>query len=316
MDGSQPVICEDAIPLREDDLPVAGARPVPTRDPGTSTSRRLYAIIAQGVRRASSILQDGQARSSALLRPARTLLSRITPAGRAASVRLVSGRPELFARIIAQAERIAPDLVSRMRRQFPSLPWPADDEPPEAPERVVLNDFDELDPLQQEAVANNLALLWHRFAEDFGGVSGFLGAPKTQRAAYIVKLAAAAQRMESAKATAAGHHYVSVALMLHYVSCFENRSADQSAIALSNRVAALIDRGRRTKTHEDESRVSSQRQDSAQRQVSLRDSSPARTKTPGAHAPDSSPEEATLKGDIKEEPNNWASTLLPSGALP
>jgi hypothetical protein len=207
-------------------------------------SRRLQALTST-IGHALSALREHRARLTALATSEEGLLARIAVATGATVVRLISRYPEQFARLVMHGERIAPDHVLRAQSRFPSLPWPGLEAP--SPEQVILDDLDALSPQQKDAVAENLALLWNCFAEEFGGVSGFLAEPATQQAAYLAKLDTAAKRMEPAKATEVGHHYVSVALMMHYVSSFQGRSTDQSAIAMSNRVAELIDRGRHLK---------------------------------------------------------------------
>jgi hypothetical protein len=110
--------------------------------------------------------------------------------------------------------------------------------------QLVLNAFEALDKDQQALAARNLALLWDCFRAEFDGVSGFCHAAATEQAAYLGKLEAAASRMQVNRAPEARYHFVSVALMWHYVSCFQTRTREPSAIELSRRVAALIDMSR------------------------------------------------------------------------
>lgn len=110
--------------------------------------------------------------------------------------------------------------------------------------QMVLADLDALDPKRRDVVAHNLGLLWDAFLEEFGGVSGFLAEQVVHQDAYLAKLDAAARRMQASKASNAGHHYVSVALMKEYVSGFRSLSITESMVELAHRVASLIDRSR------------------------------------------------------------------------
>ena len=110
---------------------------------------------------------------------------------------------------------------------------------------AVLSDFDSLSAEQKDAVAKNLARLWECFVDEFDGPSGFQASAPIEQAAYVSKLENAAKRMESFRDSEAGHHFVCVVLMQQYVSSFQLRSREPSAIRLSNHVAAQIDRGRR-----------------------------------------------------------------------
>jgi hypothetical protein len=117
----------------------------------------------------------------------------------------------------------------------------ADDEAEPSPAELILMAFDGLTETQKACVARNVALLWDCFTEQFNGISGFCQVPETQQSAYLGKLKEAAARMGSSTIPEARYHFVSVALMWHYVASFQSNSTDPGAIALSRRVAALID---------------------------------------------------------------------------
>jgi hypothetical protein len=162
----------------------------------------------------------------------------------------LTGRRMSVARMVREASEKASPHLARLgpaiRAHLAFLGVSVPEEEPEEPtaEQVLLAALDSLDRQQQDAVARNLSLLWQCFLEEFNGLSGFYQAPATQQAAYLEKLGAAAARMEASRVPEARYHYVSVALMRHYVSSFQARSTEPSAIALSHRVAALIDEGR------------------------------------------------------------------------
>jgi hypothetical protein len=148
--------------------------------------------------------------------------------------------------VYAKASPVFSLLEPWIRAHLQFLGLPTADAPEEpGPVELVLADLDRLDPDHRGLVAKNLSLLWTCFIDAFGGLSGFLQAPTTEQAAYLDKLEAAAQRMESVKAPQARHHYVCVALMKHYVASFLTRTPEPGAIELSRRVAAMIDEAHR-----------------------------------------------------------------------
>ncbi|WP_147282452.1 hypothetical protein [Microvirga subterranea] len=138
-----------------------------------------------------------------------------------------------------------PVVLRHLQERFPSLPLgslsDADAEPD--PVELVMEEFDRLEPEQQDKVAKNLALLWNSFTGAFGGVSGFQAASPTEQQSYVEKLEAAARRMEAARGTEAAFHYVTVELIRQYIAFLQVGSTEQRAVALARRVAPLIDRG-------------------------------------------------------------------------
>jgi hypothetical protein len=112
------------------------------------------------------------------------------------------------------------------------------------PAQIILEEFEALPRDQQSRVAQNLALLWSSFQDQFGGVSGFLAVSVDERGTFLDKLDVAVARMESARGSEAAHRYVAVALMQQYISFFHLGRADDPAVALAACVATLIDRGR------------------------------------------------------------------------
>lgn len=163
---------------------------------------------------------------------------------------LLNGARRTLADLFARVEEAVPEAVGAARKLAPGLPWPERIVREVDPVLVLLADLDALDPKKQGSAARNLALLWECFVEEFGGISGFQEASDVQKSAYLAKLEAAALRMEAGRGTDAAYHYVSVALMGLYVSFFQNGRADAAAVALSNQVAALINRGRQIRALE------------------------------------------------------------------
>jgi hypothetical protein len=168
----------------------------------------------------------------------------------AAGLQAVAERRNALPAALALLSRKAPNLSEQVRSRLPALPWPEEEPEEEDPALTILADFEALDVQKQEATARNVALLWDCFVEEFGGISGFLSASETEKDDYLDKLSAAAQRMEVGRNSAAGYHYVSVVLFELYVSFFHGRKAHRSAIVLSERVAELIDEGRKLRLKE------------------------------------------------------------------
>lgn len=164
---------------------------------------------------------------------------------RRVATELVEQRHLALPALLAQVGQHAPTATERLRVLFPSLPWaePERDEASE-PAFAILGELDELAPEKQVATARNVALLWDCFVEEFGGVAGFLASGATEQAEYLDKLEAAASRMEAGRGTPVAYHYVSVVLIKLYVESFRTKRATAGAIALSGRVAALINQGR------------------------------------------------------------------------
>lgn len=143
-----------------------------------------------------------------------------------------------------------PIVLRRLQERFPSLPLGQMPDPNGEPDPVelVMDEYDGLEPAQQDKVARNLALLWSSFTGAFGGVSGFQAASATEQQSYVEKLEAAARRMEAARGTEAAFHYVTVELIRQYIAFLRIGSTDPKAVALARLVAPLIDRGYRLET--------------------------------------------------------------------
>lgn len=178
-------------------------------------------------------------------------LSRLSGRIRAVRLPALAGQGFSVSRIVRHASsRAAPHLarlgpLARAHLTFLGVSVPEEQPAEPTEEQALLGAFEALDGGRQEAVARNLSLLWECFLEEFSGLSGFFEASPTRQSAYLDRLASAAGRMEASRAPEARYHYVSVALMKHYVSSFQARSTAPDAIALSRRVASLID-GTRT----------------------------------------------------------------------
>jgi len=138
-----------------------------------------------------------------------------------------------------------PIVLRQLHERFPSLPLGVLPDPADEVDPVLLamEEFEGLEPDQQEKVAKSLALLWNSFTSVFGGVSGFRNASAVEQRAYSEKLEAAAERMKAARGTDAAFHYVTVELIRHYVAFLRIASTDPKAVALARLVAPLIDRG-------------------------------------------------------------------------
>jgi hypothetical protein len=186
-----------------------------------------------------------------LLTSARTLPWRDWSARvQAVGLHAIAERRNALPAALALLSRKAPGLSEQVRSRLPALPWPEEEPEEEDPALTILAEFEALEVQKQEATARNVALLWDCFVEEFGGISGFLSASETEKDDYLDKLSAAAQRMEAGRNSAAGYHFVSVVLFELYVSFFHGRKAHRSAIVLSERVAELIDEGRKLRLKE------------------------------------------------------------------
>jgi hypothetical protein len=158
--------------------------------------------------------------------------------------------------LLTQVVRAAPKRSKPFRALLPSLPWPEVEDPVATDFAwVILTEFEALETAKQTATARNVALLWDCFVEEFGGVSGFLAATSTEQNHYLEKLDAAAQRMEVGRYSAVGYHYVSVVLVKLYVTYLHGQNSAPSAIALSSRVAMLINDGRVIRAKESKSPI-------------------------------------------------------------
>jgi hypothetical protein len=148
--------------------------------------------------------------------------------------------------LASKLREIQPTLAGHLQRAIPLLlgPGTAQVSGKPDPARQALGEFGVLDRDQRDKLARNLALLWENFQDVFGGLSGFMAAPQTDRTAFLQKLESASERMAAARGSEVAFHYVTVELMRQYISCLHHRRADPDAIALARCVVALIDQGR------------------------------------------------------------------------
>jgi hypothetical protein len=110
--------------------------------------------------------------------------------------------------------------------------------------RVLLDEFADLDVTRQNEVAAQLAVLWQCFVDKFSNPVAFQREPRTKQDAYIAKFERVAARTEGAKHTEKGHLHYSVALMLRFLFVARGGARQQSALELSGRVASLINGAR------------------------------------------------------------------------
>jgi hypothetical protein len=148
--------------------------------------------------------------------------------------------------LASKLQVLQPTLAAHLQRAMPLLLGPEAAQVSERPDpaRQALSEFQILDWDQQGKVARNLALLWENFQDVFGGLSGFMAAPQTDRTTFLQKLESASERMAPARGSEVAFHYVTVELMRQYISCLHHRRADPGAIALARCVVTLIDQGR------------------------------------------------------------------------
>ena len=110
--------------------------------------------------------------------------------------------------------------------------------------RVLLIEFNALDPSRQHEVAEKLAILWHCFGEVFGNPARFYGEPRTVQDGYIAKFERVAARSVHVRHSETGHLHYSVALMMRFLLAVRDNDRRQSALDLSSHVAGLINRVR------------------------------------------------------------------------
>jgi len=117
---------------------------------------------------------------------------------------------------------------------------------PEAasPERALIADFEALDPARRDAAALELLRLWTWFNDEFEGTASFVGRPEAEQDAYIDKLAHAAARSESLKSGDLGRFYYSSAMLSLFMRSLRAGDASSDALALSARVAWMINHAR------------------------------------------------------------------------
>src|SRR5215212_9439905 len=110
--------------------------------------------------------------------------------------------------------------------------------------RVLLDEFAALDAIRQNEAADQLAVLWQCFVDEFKNPAAFQREPKAKQDDYIAKFERVAARTEEVKHTQKGHLHYGIALMLQFLLVARDGARQQSALALSGRVASLINGAR------------------------------------------------------------------------
>jgi hypothetical protein len=111
---------------------------------------------------------------------------------------------------------------------------------PLSPERLLIAEFEALQPIRQDAAALELHRLWAWFIDEFGGTASFLDKPLSEQDAYIDKLSNAAARSESLKHGELGRFYYSSAMLSRFMTSLRSGETSPDALALSARVAWMI----------------------------------------------------------------------------
>src|SRR5215212_6805846 len=83
--------------------------------------------------------------------------------------------------------------------------------------RVLLDEFAALDAIQQNEAADQLAILWQCFVDEFKNPAAFHREPKAEQDNYIAKFERVAARTEEVKQSQKGHLHYSIALMLQFL---------------------------------------------------------------------------------------------------
>jgi len=110
--------------------------------------------------------------------------------------------------------------------------------------RVLLDEFAALDAIHRNEAADQLAILWQCFVDEFENPAAFQREPKAKQDDYIAKFERVAARTVEVKHTEKGHLHYGVALMLRFLLVARDGARQQSALALSGRVASLINGAR------------------------------------------------------------------------
>src|SRR5215212_410648 len=110
--------------------------------------------------------------------------------------------------------------------------------------RVLLDEFAALVAIHQNEAADQLAVLWQCFVDEFNNPAAFQREPKAKQDDYIAKFERVAARTEEVKQTQKGHLHYGLALMLRFLLVARDGARQQSALALSGRVAGLINSAR------------------------------------------------------------------------
>ena len=116
---------------------------------------------------------------------------------------------------------------------------------PATPAQVLLAELETLDPARRDSTAVQLAVLWGWFTDAFGGPADFAAAPASEQNAYLARLDLAVERSGGLKNTDLARFYFSSALFAHYLRALRANDTGPDALAISDRVVAMVERGRR-----------------------------------------------------------------------
>jgi hypothetical protein len=109
--------------------------------------------------------------------------------------------------------------------------------------RELAEEFRALDPTRQEEVALGLSLLWDAFLARIGSIDEFRSSPSSGNT-YIAELRQASQRIRS-RPTEDRFYFLAPAMMALYISCFLGEPEDEAVRDDHEKIASLIDLGRR-----------------------------------------------------------------------
>jgi hypothetical protein len=138
-----------------------------------------------------------------------------------------------------------------MRSLFRRRKAGSDQSPPEHPAQTLLAEFDALDAVAKERIARQFALLWSWFMDEFGGPHQFLDAPAFEQMAYLERLDLAAERSRARRATDLARYYYSAAILRQFLAALRSNDTSPAALALSDRLVWLTERGRRLEQSKD-----------------------------------------------------------------
>jgi len=112
------------------------------------------------------------------------------------------------------------------------------------PARALLSGFAAIDPQRQQQTAEQVALLWSGFLEEFGGPRPFLDAPQARQDAYLSRLDRIIERSRGRKEAELAQFHYSAAMLRLFLEALRTGETAPEAVALSQCLAALIDRVR------------------------------------------------------------------------
>jgi hypothetical protein len=149
----------------------------------------------------------------------------------------VTGRLAVAAAgVLGRLRTIAADGVRAAARRLA----PPDAPLPSTPAQVLLAELVTLDPARRDSTAVQLAVLWGWFTDAFGGPADFAAASASEQDTYL-----AVERSGGLKNTDLARFYFSSALFAHYLRALRANDTGPDALAISDRVVAMVERGRR-----------------------------------------------------------------------